>query len=43
MPMISEKKFKRKKDLNQLYGLLTIIALVFLPFNTFVKAIVFLS
>ncbi|MBR5130584.1 MAG: hypothetical protein IKV03_05110 [Alphaproteobacteria bacterium] len=40
--MISEKKFKRKKDLNRLYGLLTIIALVFLPFkDTFVKAIVF--
>ncbi|MBQ9738320.1 MAG: hypothetical protein IJV75_02265, partial [Alphaproteobacteria bacterium] len=43
MPMISEKKFKRKKDLNQLYGWLIIIALVFLPYimDTFVKAIVF--
>ena len=43
MPMISEKNFQRKKDLNQLYGLLIIIALVFLPYfmDTFVKAIVF--
>ena len=43
MPMISEKNFQRKRALNQLYGLLTIIALVFPPYfmDTFVKAIVF--
>lgn len=43
MPMISEKNFQRKRALNHRYGLLTIIALVFLPYfmDTFVKAIVF--
>lgn len=42
MPMISEKNFQRIRDLNHLYGLLAIIALVFLHYSkdTFVKAIV---